>query len=52
MGPDLFHADRQRQTSKRRDRHDEAVANISAIALLSRLNLMLNFAIKAIYKMR
>jgi hypothetical protein len=52
MGADLFHADRQRQTAKRRDRHDEGVANILAVALLSRLNLMLNFAIKVIYKMR
>jgi len=34
------------------DRHDEAVANIFAVVFLSRLNVMLNFAIKDIYKMR
>jgi hypothetical protein len=49
LGADLFHADKQRETGKRRDRHDEAVTNIFAVALLSRLNVMLNFAIKAIF---
>jgi hypothetical protein len=52
MGADLFHADRQRDgRKKRRDRHDVAVANIFVIVLLSHLKVMLNFAIKATYKM-
>jgi len=37
---------------KRRDRQDEAAADIFSIVLLSHLNVMLNFAIKAIYKIR
>jgi hypothetical protein len=34
---------------KRRDRHDEVAADIFSIVLLSQLNVMLNFAIKAMY---
>jgi hypothetical protein len=37
---------------KRRDRQDEAAADIFSIVLLSHLNVMLNFAIKAIYNIK
>jgi len=42
--------DRETDGEKRKDRHDEVGANIFAVALLSRLNVMLNFAIKKFIK--
>jgi hypothetical protein len=50
MGTQMLHADRQ--TNRRKDRHDEAVGNVFAIALWARLRLMLNFLRPANCRMR
>jgi hypothetical protein len=50
MGAELLLA--EGQTERTKDRHDEAVADIFAIDLWLRLNVMLNFERTATYKTR